>query len=128
MSTEQQEVHLILVSNEPGRAYSAFVLALGAVAMGAKCKIYCTMGGLDIIKKGGAAKIQMVGAPPLEKYLKDAIESGVEVTACGPSKEMLKQMGITPENIVEGVGFEDVIGFLNEALPATKSGGMVLFI
>jgi peroxiredoxin family protein len=50
MSTEQQEVHLVLVSNEPGRAYSAFVLALGAVAMGAKCKIYCTMGGLDIIK------------------------------------------------------------------------------
>jgi hypothetical protein len=29
---------------------------------------------------------------------------------------------------VEGVGFEDVIGFLNEALPATKAGGMVLFI
>jgi predicted peroxiredoxin len=128
MSTEQQEVHLVLVSNDPGRAYSAFVLALGAVAMGAKCKIYCTMGGLDIIKKGGAAKIQMVGAPPLEKYLKDAIESGVKVTACAPSKEMLQQMGITRENIVEGVGFEDVIGFLNEALPATKKGGMVLFI
>jgi len=128
MSTEQQEVHLVLVSNDPGRAYSAFVLALGAVAMGAKCKIYCTMGGLDIIKKGGAAKIQMVGAPSLEKYLKDAIESGVKVTACAPSKEMLQQMGITRENIVDGVGFEDVIGFLNEALPATKKGGMVLFI
>jgi predicted peroxiredoxin len=128
MSTAQQEVHLVLISNEPGRAYSAFVLALGAIAMGAKCKIYCTMGGLDIIKKGGAEKIQIVGAPPLKKYLKDAIESGVKVTACAPSKEMLQQMGITRENTVEGVGFEDVIGFLNEALPATKNGGMVLFI
>jgi predicted peroxiredoxin len=128
MSTAQQEVHLVLVSNEPGRAYSAFVLALGAIAMGAKSRIYCTMGGLDIVKKGGAAKIHIVGAPPLEKYLKDAIESGVKVTACAPSKEMLEQMGITQENIVEGVGFEDVIGFLNEALPATKNGGMVLFI
>jgi predicted peroxiredoxin len=128
MSTEPQEVHIVLVTNEPGRVYSAFVLALGAVAMAAKCKIYCTMAGLDIVRKGGAAKIQMMGAPPLEKYLNDAIESGVQITACGPSKEFLKQMGITKENLVEGVGFEDVIGFLNEALPAAKKGGMVLFL
>ncbi len=128
MSTEEQEVHIVLITNDPGRAYSAFVLALGAVAMGAKCKIYCTMAGLDIVKKGGAAGIQMMGAPPLDKYLQDAIESGIQITACGPSKEMLQQMGITKENLVDGVGFEDVIGFLNEALPAAKKGGMVLFI
>jgi hypothetical protein len=41
---------------------------------------------------------------------------------------MLKQMGVTPENLEQGIGFEDVIGFLNEALPASKKGGMVLFI
>jgi len=57
-------VHLILASNEPGRAYSALVLALGAVTMGVKCKIYCTMNALEIVKKGGAAKINMLGAPP----------------------------------------------------------------
>lgn len=124
----QQEVHIVLLSNEPGRAYSALVLALGSVAMGAKCKLYCTMGGLDIVKKGGASKITMPGAPPLEKYLKDAIEAGVQVTACGPSKEMLKQMGVTKETLEQGVEFEDVIGFLNTALPATKQGGMVVFI
>jgi len=124
----QQEVHIVLLSNEPGRAYSALVLALGSVAMGAKCKLYCTMGGLDIVKKGGASKITMPGAPPLEKYLKDAIEAGVQVTACGPSKEMLKQMGVTKETLEQGVEFEDVIGFLNTALPAAKQGGMVVFI
>ncbi|MER5175308.1 MAG: DsrE family protein [Candidatus Nitrosocosmicus sp.] len=125
---EQQEVHLVLVSNDPGRAYSALVLALGSVTMGAKCKLYCTMGGLEIIKKGGASKITIPGAPSLDKYLHDAIEAGIKVTACGPSKEMLKQMGITPETLEEGVEFEDVIGFLNAALPASKKGGMVLFI
>jgi len=124
----RQEVHIVLLSNEPGRAYSALVLALGSVAMGAKCKLYCTMGGLDIVKKGGASKITMPGAPPLEKYLKDAIEAGVQVTACGPSKEMLKQMGVTKETLEQGVEFEDVIGFLNTALPAAKQGGMVVFI
>ena len=126
---EEQEVHIVLISNEPGRAYSALVLALGTVTMGAKCKLYCTMGGLDIVKRGGASKITMPGAPSLDKYLHDAIEAGVQVTACGPSKEMLKQMGITADNLESGVEFEDVIGFLTAAvLPASKKGGMVLFI
>lgn len=113
--SEQQEVHIVLLSNEPGRAYSALVLALGSVTMGAKCKLYCTMGGLDVVKKGGASNITMPGAPPLEKYLKDAIEAGVEVTACGPSKQILEQMGVTKDTLEKGVEFEDVIGFLNTA-------------
>ena len=41
---------------------------------------------------------------------------------------MLLQMGVTPDNLEKGVEFEDVIGFLNAALPASKKGGMVLFI
>ena len=125
---EQQEVHLVLASNDPGRAYSALVLALGSATMGVKCKLYCTMGALDIVKKGGASKITIAGLPPLDKYLNDAIKAGVQVTACGPSKEMLHQMGVTPDNLEQGIQFEDVIGFLNAALPASKKGGMVLFI
>ncbi len=126
--SEEQEVHIVLLSNDIGRAYSAFVLALGSVTMGAKCKLYCTMQALEIVKKGGADKIRMEGMPPLSKYLKDAIDAGVEITACGPSKEMLEQMGITKDTLEEGVKFEDVIGFLNDALPAVKKGGMVVFI
>jgi predicted peroxiredoxin len=61
---DQQEVHLVLASNDPGRAYSALVLALGSVTMGAKCKLYCTMGALDIVKKTGASKTTMPGVPP----------------------------------------------------------------
>ncbi|MEM0446494.1 MAG: DsrE family protein [Candidatus Nitrosocaldus sp.] len=125
---QQQEVHIVLVSKEPSRAYPAFVLALGSVAMGTKCKVYCTMDALEIVKKGGAAGITLAGAPPLEKYLKDAIAAGVKVTACGPSKEMLIQMGIRKDTLEEGVEFEDVIGFLNEALPAAKKGGMIVFL
>jgi len=128
MTEEQQEVHIVLVSNDPNRAYPALILALGTITMGAKCKLYCTMSGLDVVKRGGASKITMPGTPPLDKYLKDAIDAGVEVTACGPSKEMLVQMGITKDNLEQGVQFEDVVGFLKAALPAAKNGGMVLFI
>jgi predicted peroxiredoxin len=88
MTEEHQEVHIVLVSNDPNRAYPALILALGTITMGAKCKLHCTMSGLDVVKSGGASKITMPGAPPLEKYLKDAIDAGVEVTACGPSREM----------------------------------------
>jgi predicted peroxiredoxin len=128
MTEEQQEVHIVLVSNDPNRAYPALILALGTITMGAKCKLYCTMSGLDVVRRGGASKMTMPGAPPLEKYLEDAIDAGVEVTACGPSKEMLAQMGITKDNLERGVQFEDVVGFLKAALPAAKKGGMVLFI
>ena len=128
MTEEQQEVHIVLVSNDPNRAYPALILALGTITMGAKCKLYCTMSGLDVVKRGGASKITMPGAPPLDKYLKDAIDAGVEVTACGPSKEILAQMGITKDNLEQGVQFEDVVGFLKVSLPASKNGGMVLFI
>lgn len=126
--SEEQEVHIVLLSNDPSRAYSAFVLALGSVTMGTRCKLYCTMQALDIVKKRGADNIKMEDMPPLSKYLKDAIDAGVEVTACGPSKEMLEQMGVSKDTLEEGVKFEDVIGFLNGALPAAKKGGMVVFI
>ena len=86
------------------------------------------MNGLEIVKKGGASKMTMLGAPSLDKYLHDAIEISVQVTPCGPSKEMLKQMGITTDNLEPGVEFEDVIRFLTAALPCFKKGGMVLFI
>lgn len=45
MIEEQQEVHIVLVSNDPNRAYPAVIPALGTITMGAKCKVYCTMSG-----------------------------------------------------------------------------------
>ena len=123
-----QEVHLVLVSNDPQRAYPAFTLAMGAVAMGAKAKVYCTMGALDLIKKGGADKVQIPGMPSLGKFLRDAVDAGVEVCACGPSAEMLAQMGISDSTIEPGVTIEDVVGFLKNALPAAKEGGVISFV
>ncbi len=70
----------------------------------------------------------MPGAPSLDKYLHDVIEAGIHVTACVHSKEMLKQMGVKPETLEDGVEFENVIGFLNTVLSASKKGGMVLFL
>lgn len=124
----QSEFHIVLVSNDPARAYPAVQLALGAAAMGHKVKLYATTAGLDVVKKDAVEKIQFPGFPPLKQILQDAIKNGVKVCACAPSTDILKNLGVTKDNVVDGVSLEDVIGFLNDAVPAAQKGGIVTFI
>jgi len=123
-----QELHIVLLSNDPMRTYPALSLALGAAAMGAKARIYCTTTGLDLVRKGAADNVRLPGFPPLGQLLRDAIAQGVDVCACAPSIEVLRTFGITKETVEDGVRMEDVIGFLSVALPAAKNGGVVTFI
>jgi len=124
----QQELHIVLVSNDPNRAYPALQLAMGAAAMGHKATLYATTSGLDLLKKGAADKIQLPGYPTLGSVLRDAIKLGAKVCACAASSDILKHEGITPDTVEPGVVLEDMIGFLNGALPAAKNGGVVTFI
>jgi predicted peroxiredoxin len=124
----QQELHLVIVSNDPTRVYPALTLAMGATALGAKASIYTTMNGLDVVRRDAGERIKFPGMPPLGKLVNDALGAGVSICACAPSREMLTQMGITNENVTPGVKLEDVVGFLSNALPAAKNGGIVLFI
>ncbi len=123
-----QELHIVLVSNDPQRAYPAFQLAMGAAALGNKARVYATTAGLDILRKGAADKIQLPGYPPLGQVIRDAIKYGAEVCACAASNDILKNQGITPQTVEPGVKLEDMMGFLNRALPAAKEGGIVTFI
>jgi predicted peroxiredoxin len=127
MST-QQEVHIVIVSNDPTRVYPAVTLALGATALGSKVKLYATMNGLDLVRKDAGERIKMPGMPPIDKYVRDAIAAGTSICACAPSREMLAQLGVTESNVIPGVTLEDAIGFLTAALPAAKTGGVVLFV
>jgi predicted peroxiredoxin len=125
---QQQELHIVIVSNDPTRVYPAVTLALGASALGTKVSIYATMSGWDVVKKDAGEKIKFPGMPPLDQYVKDAIGAGASVCACAPSRQMLEQMGINESTLIPGVQIEDVVGFLNNALPAAKAGGIVLFV
>ena len=124
----QQELHIVLVSNDPNRAYPALQLAMGAAAMGNKVKVYATTGGVELLKKGAADKVHLPGYPPLGQVLRDAIKLGAQVCACAPSMDILKASGVTKDSVEPGVLLEDMIGFLNGALPAAKNGGVVTFI
>lgn len=124
----EQEIHIVLVSNEPERVYPALTLILAASALNVKAYLYCTMKGLDVVLKDKMNKISLPGMPPIEQYLKDAIASGAYVCACAPSKAMLEQMGVNEKTLFPGVQMEEAITFLNNALNATKKGGIVLFV
>jgi predicted peroxiredoxin len=126
--SQQQEVHIVLVSNDPQRVYPALTLILASIALGVKAYLYCTMGGLDVVRKETSSKISMPGMPPIEKYVKDAIESGAYVCACAPSREFLEKMGINEQSVLPGVKLEEAITFLNRALIAARNGGIILFI
>lgn len=130
----EQEVHLVLASSDPVRVYAALFLAIGARSSGAKVTVACCMLGrgagstFDVVKKGGAEAISLPGAPPLSRFLNDALSAGVEITACGPSKDFLRQAGISDEVVEKGIGIEDMETFLGRAMPAAQKGGLVLFI
>src|SRR5207249_10307923 len=124
----EQELHIVLLSKYPERAYPAIQLAMGAAAMGHKARVYATTAGLDLLRKGAADKVQLPGYPPLGQVLRDAITYGAEVCSCAASSEILKHQGLTPDTVEPGVKLEDMIGYLNEALPAAKDGGVVTFI
>jgi len=126
--SEPQELHIVLVSNEPDRVYPALTLILAAGALGAKPYLYCAMRGLDVVKKGSTDKISIPGMPPVEKYLEDAISLGAYVSACAPSRKMLEDMGISEHTLYPGVQIEEAVSFLKKALEASKKGGIVLFI
>jgi predicted peroxiredoxin len=128
MTEARQELHLVLVSNDPARAYPAIQLAMGANALGHRARVYCTTSGLDVVRKGAADEIRIPGFPPLGQLVRDALKQGVEICACAPSPEVLESFGITEETVEPGVTIEDVVTFLNEAMPAAKQGGVVTFI
>lgn len=121
-------MHIVLVSNEPERVYPALTLILAASALNVKAHLYCTMKGLDLVRKDTMSKISMPGMPPVENYLKDALSMGARICACAPSKAMLAEMGINDQTLYPGVEIEEAITFLNNALKAAKNGGIVLFI
>jgi peroxiredoxin family protein len=41
--SQQQEVHIVLVSNDPQRVYPALTLILASVSLGVKARLYYTM-------------------------------------------------------------------------------------
>ena len=100
-------------SDEPEKAFPPFMLGSGALAMEMEVTMFFTMSGLNVVKKGGAEKIVLPGAPkPLPEFIKILQEGGAEMIACSAAFPIA---GIKEEDLIDGVECGGVATFVNGA-------------
>ena len=103
-------------SDEPQKAFPPFMLGSGALAMDVELTLFFTMSGLNIIRKGGAEKIVLSGAPKtLPEFIKVMQEGGARLIACTAAFPIV---GIQEKDLIEGVEFGGVAGFVSDAQEA----------
>jgi len=97
-------------SDDPEHAFPPFMLASGALASEMEVTMFFTMSGLNIIRKGGAEKITLEGAPkPLPEFVKIVQELGATMIACSAAFPIAK---ISEEEIIDGVEMGGVATFV----------------
>lgn len=108
------KVVILSLSDAPDKAFPPFMIAAGALASEMEVTIYFSMSGLNIIRKGGAEKISMPGAP---MSLSDLVgmAKGTKYIACSTTCAMMK---LEKTDFIDGVEIAGVPTFLNEAKDA----------
>ena len=115
---------LAIVASRSGvdGAYPPFVLTSTAASMGYECRVFCTFGGLELLKHSpDVAQPESQGANevvPFEELRQMSIDSGVQLIACQMSMDML---GIAAEDLIEGVDFAGAASWLEFASEADVS-------
>jgi predicted peroxiredoxin len=100
-------------SDNPEKAFPPFMLGIGAQAMDMELMMFFTTSGLNIIRKGGAEKIKLEGAPKtLPDFLNDVIKEGAKLIACSTALDMV---GMKKEELIDGLEFGGVATFVDEA-------------
>ena len=100
-------------SDNPEKAFPPFMLGIGAQVMDMELMLFFTMNGLNIIRKGGAEKIKLEGAPKtLPEFIDIVREGGAELVACSAAFSIV---GCKEEDLIEGVECGGVATFVDEA-------------
>jgi predicted peroxiredoxin len=103
-------------SDEPEKAFPPFMLGLGAIAAGMEVMCFFTMSGLNIIKEGGAERIELPNAPmTLPEFVKNGMDSGIRFVACSAAFDIA---GIKEEDLIDGVKIGGVATFIDESKDA----------
>jgi len=103
-------------SDEPQKAFPPFMLGAGALAMDMKLFLFFTMNGLNIVRKGGADKITLDGAPKsLQEFIDVLRDGGAELVACSAAFPIVN---CKEEDLIDGVECGGVATFVDEAAEA----------
>jgi predicted peroxiredoxin len=97
-------------SDDPQKAFPPFMLGSGALATDMEVTLFFTMSGLNIVKKGGAEKIVLPGAPKtLPEFIEVMQEGGATMIACSAAFPIV---GINEQDLIEGVECGGVATFV----------------
>lgn len=100
-------------SDDPNKAFPPFMLGAGALAMDMEVTYFFTLSGLNIIKKGGAEKIELPGAPKtLPEFFDVMKDGGAKFIACSAAFPII---GCNEEDLVDGVECGGVASFVSDA-------------
>ena len=100
-------------SDDPQKAFPPFMLGSGALATEMELTLFFTMSGLNIVRRGGAEKIVLAGAPkPLPEFIKIVKEGGAKLIACSAAFPIV---GLNDETLIEGVECGGVATFVMDA-------------
>jgi len=97
-------------SDEPCKAFPPFMLGAGALATEMELTMFFTMTGLNIIRRGGAEKIVLPGAPKtLPEFLRIVRDAGAKLIACSAAFPIAR---IHEEDLIDGVECGGVATFV----------------
>jgi predicted peroxiredoxin len=100
-------------SDDPYKAFPPFMLASGAIAIDMDVTLFFTLRGLNIIKKGGAEKIELPGTPKtLTEFIQIMQEGNAKFIACSAAFPIV---GCKEEDLIEGVECGGVASFVSAA-------------
>jgi predicted peroxiredoxin len=100
-------------SDDPQRAFPPFMLGSGALALDMELVLFFTMDGLNIVRKGGAEAIKLVGAAKtLPEFIDTVIQGGAKLIACSAAFPVV---GCQEEDLIDGVECGGVATFVVEA-------------
>lgn len=99
----EDKVMIIMTSGPetPRRCATPFFFATLAAAMEYEVVMFFTIDGTQLLAKGMAEKVfPKEGGEPVSKFLNDAVEAGVTLTACTASMEL---HGLTEGDLIDGI-------------------------
>jgi predicted peroxiredoxin len=100
-------------SDDPERVYPPMMLGSGAQAMDMEVTLFFTLSGLNIVRRGGAEKIFLDGAPkPVPEFLEILKEGGARMIACSAAFPIAK---IEEADLIDGLELGGVATFVELA-------------
>jgi predicted peroxiredoxin len=112
-STVAKKMLVFCGSDAPEKAFPPFMLSSGALSADMEVTLFFTMSGLNIVRKGGAEKITLDGAPKtLPEFVDLVKELGARLVACSAAFGIAK---MKEEDLIQGVITGGVATFIKDA-------------